>query len=135
MRRRLCICWNALTMPKYSLEEIEALRKALLGLLATGPTNSGYGVCHNLQARPELSRRILNEEGVFEYFDAYSFVAKESIGWPHHNGDGAYFITRTEHFGLWEDENGERRVNLIHYLLGRVAWHEASHRGGVALAV
>lgn len=116
---------------KYTQAELGRLRKGLLKLLQDGPSDAGYGVCYNLNC--EL--RAMPE---FGYGLAYYFVANEAEEWPHalRYEDGSLH----DHFvpdnggELWYGENLKMRQNLIQYLLGRVAHHEAMLRGGVALA-
>ena len=116
---------------KYTQAALGRFRKGLLTLLQDGPSDASYGVCFNLNA--EL--RAMPE---FEWGVAYDFVSDESHAWPHamRYEDGSlwdYFVP--DHGGeLWEGENLKMRQNLIQYLLGRVAHHEAMLRGGVALA-
>lgn len=118
--------------PKYTQAALGRFRAGLLKLLQDGPSDAEFGVCYNLNA--EL--RAMPE---FEWGAAYDFVADEADGWPHAlRGEwGAlldWFVPETPEHGLWEGENLKMRQNLIQYLLGRVAHHEALLRGGVALA-
>lgn len=117
---------------KYTQAELGRFRKGLLKLLQDGPHNAGYGVCYNLNC--EL--RAMPE---FEWGVAYDFVADEAEAWPHALRSDVgelldWFVPETHGQGLWEGENLKMRQNLIQYLLGRVAHHEAMLRGGVALA-
>lgn len=117
--------------PKYTQAALGRFRKGLLKLLFDGPSYEGYGVCYNLNA--EL--RTMPE---FEYGEAYDFVDYEAYDWPHARRceDGSlrsYFVPKRGG-KLWHGENLKMRQNLIQYLLGRVAHHEAMLRGGVALA-
>lgn len=121
--------------PKYTQAELGRFRKGLLNLLQDGPTSVGYGygVCYNLNFKLSL----LPE---FEWGVGYDFVSDEAEEWPHAmRNDGGklldWFVPVTPEQGLWEGENLKMRQNLIQYLLGRVAHHEALLRGGVALAV
>lgn len=119
--------------PKYSAVEIGRFRKALLGLLQEGPHNAEYGVCYNLHT----SIRSAHEDA--RWLSGYDFVSEESVDWPHALKNEAgllreFFVPRKVRQGLWEGENLKMRQNLIQYLLGRVAHHEAMLRGGVALA-
>lgn len=118
--------------PKYTQAELEGFRKGLLNLLQDGPSNVEFGVCHNLNNElrdmPEIWRGA-----------AYYFVAAEADGWPHAMRSDAgklldWFVPGTPEQGLWEGENLKMRQNLMHYLLCRVAHHEALLRGGAALA-
>jgi hypothetical protein len=117
--------------PKYTQAKLGRFRKGLLKLLQDGPSYEGYGVCYNLNA--EL--RTMPE---FEWGDAYDFVDSEAYDWPYalYDEDGcllSYFVP--DRGGEpWHGENLKMRQNLIQYLLGRVAHHEAMLRGGVALA-
>ena len=118
--------------PKYTQAELGRFRKGLLNLLQDGPTNDRYGVCRNLNT--ELSAMPDFEWGV-----GYDFVSDEAEEWPHalRNDAGRlldWFVPVTPEQGIWEGENLKMRQNLIQYLLGRVAHHEALLRGGVALA-
>lgn len=114
--------------PKYTQAELGAYRKALLRLLSEGPIETSMGVCYNL-----------NKMLVYPaMYCGYDFVSEEAYGWPAamYYDDGRlrdYFVPHT-YGGLWEGENLKMRQNLIQYLLGRVAHHEAMLRGGVALA-
>lgn len=114
--------------PKYTQAELGAYRKALLRLLQEGPTCDDNGVCYNLN--------VILEDPVM--YCGYVFVDAEAYGWPHalYYEDGRlhdYFVP--DNGGeLWYGDNLKMRQNLIQYLLGRVAHHEAMLRGGVALA-
>ena len=116
---------------KHTQAALGRFRKGLLKLLQDGPSDASYGVCYNLN----FELRTMPE---FEWGEAYDFVDAEACDWPHalHCEDGHllnYFVP--EHGGeLWHGENLKMRQNLIQYLLGRVAHHEATLRGGVALA-
>lgn len=116
---------------KYTQAELGRFRKGLLTLLQDGPSHDGYGVCYNLNC----ALRAMPE---FEWGVAYDFVANEAKEWPHalRYEDGRlydYFVP--DNGGeLWYGENLKMRQNLIQYLLGRVAHHEAIMRVGVALA-
>lgn len=75
----------------------------------------------------------------FVWGAAYDFVADEADGWPHAMRSDVgelldWFVPKTSGQKLWEGDNLKMRQNLIQYLLGRVAHHEAMLRGGVALA-
>jgi hypothetical protein len=114
--------------PKYAQAELGAYRKALLRLLSEGPIDTSKGVCYNLSTMLEDPVR----------YCGYDFVAAEAYDWQHalYYSDGKlcdYFVPHT-YGGLWVGENLKMRQNLIQYLLGRVAHHEAMLRGGVALA-
>lgn len=118
--------------PKYTQAELGRFRKGLLKLLQDGPSDARFGVCLNLDN--ELRAMRCGWWG-----EAYNFVSKEAEEWPHaiRNDAGMlldYFVPVTPVQGLWEGENLKMRQNLIQYLLGRVAHHEALLRGGVALA-
>lgn len=120
-------------LPKYSAVEIGQYRKALLELLQGGPLVACYGVCSN------ISRILSNWNNDGAWLSGYEFVAEESVDWPHaiKNEVGIlsdFFVPHNVHHGLWEGDNLKMRQNLIKYLLGRVAHHEAMLRGGVALA-
>lgn len=119
--------------PKYTQEQLGRFRKALLGLLQDGPHNAEYGVCYN------LNTSIRSAHADASWFSGYDFVAEEAVDWPHaiKNEAGTlheYFVPSKVRQGLWEGDNLKMRQNLIQYLLGRVAHHEAMLRGGVALA-
>lgn len=116
---------------KYTQAALGRFRKGLLKLLQDGPSEEGFGVCRNLnnelRAMPE-----------FYWGEAYDFVADEAEEWPHARRyeDGRlqdYFVP-DQAGELWEGANLKMRQNLMQYLLGRVAHHEALLRGGVALA-
>lgn len=114
--------------PKYTQAELGTYRKALLRLLQEGPRETSKGVCYNL---------TLTLEGP-ALCHGYDFVSDEAYDWPAalYYEDGRlrdYFVPKRTG-GLWEGENLKMRQNLIQYLLGRVAHHEAMLRGGVALA-
>lgn len=114
--------------PKYTQAELGAYRKALLRLLSEGPIDASKGVCYNLN--------IMLEDPAM--YCGYDFVAEEAVEWPHalHHEDGRlrdYFVPQHSP-ELWYGESLKMRQNLIQYLLGRVAQHEAMLRGGVALA-
>lgn len=117
--------------PEYTQAALGRFRKGLLKLLFEGPSDAIRGVCYNLN----FELRTMPE---FEYGEAYDFVDSEAYDWPHalHDEEGRllkYFVP--ERGGeLWYGENLKMRQNLIQYLLGRVAHHEAMLRGGVALA-
>lgn len=116
---------------KYTKAALGRFRKGLLKILQDGPAYECYGVCYNLN----FELRAMPE---FEYGEAYGFVGAEAYDWPHalHDDEGSllsYFVP--DHGGeLWKGANLKMRQNLIQYLLGRVAHHEAMLRGGVALA-
>lgn len=117
---------------KYTQAELGRYRAGLLKMLKYGPSDAGFGVCRNLNN--EL--RALPE---FEWGEAYDFVSEEAEEWPHAMRNDAgklldWFVPVTPEQGLWEGENLKMRQNLIQYLLGRVAHHEALLRGGVAFA-
>ena len=117
--------------PKYTQAQLGRFRKGLLKLLQDGPSNVDYGVCYNL----DFELRTVPE---YEWYDAYAFVDAEAAGWSHARlyEDGRfmdYFAVQDKDGELWEGENLKMRKNLIQYLLGRVAHHEAMLRGGVAL--
>lgn len=114
--------------PKYTQAELGAYRKALLRLMQEGPTCDDKGVCYNLNVILEEPAR----------YSGYYFVAAEAKDWPHalHHEDGSlmdYFVP-DQGGRFWHGDNLKLRQNLIRYLLGRVAHHEAMLRGGVALA-
>lgn len=114
--------------PEYTKAELGAYRKALLRLLSDGPIETSKGVCYNLN-------RMLEDPALY---CGYDFVAAEAYDWPHARRyeDGRlldYFVP-DQAGELWYGENLKMRQNLIQYLLGRVAHHEAMLRGGVALA-
>lgn len=117
--------------PKYTQAALGRFRKGLLKLLQDGPSDASYGVCYNLN----FELRTLPE---FEWGVAYDFVSDESHAWPHamrcHDGSLWNYFVPYHGCGLWEGDNLKMRQNLIQYLLGRVAHHEAALRGGVALA-
>lgn len=132
--------------PKYTQAALGRFRKGLLKLLQDGPSNVDYGVCYNLNT--ELSTMPEFVWGV-----AYDFISDEAQDWPHamRREDGMlldYFVPYysgvcavvdedpdpAQPREYWEGENLKMRKNLIQYLLGRVAHHEALLRGGVALA-
>ena len=117
---------------KYTQAELGRFRKGLLTLLQDGPIYDAHGVCYNLNA-------ALGTMPEFVWGVGYDFVSNEAVEWPHalHTDDGMlpdWFVTETPGQGMWEGENLKMRQNLIQYLLGRVAHHEAMLRGGVALA-
>lgn len=116
---------------KYTQAELGRFRKGLLNLLQDGPSNVDYGVCYNLNWE-------LKPMPGFVWGEAYDFVADEAEEWPHamRYEDGRlwnYFVPEQDG-ELWYGANLKMRQNLIQYLLGRVAHHEAMLRGGVALA-
>lgn len=118
--------------PKYTQEALGRFRKGLLNLLQDGPAEVGFGVCRNLNT--ELSTMPEFVWGV-----GYDFVSDEAEEWPHAMRNDAgelldWFVPKTHGHGLWEGDNLKMRQNLLQYLLGRVAHHEAMLRGGVALA-
>lgn len=118
--------------PKYTQAELGYLRKGLLKLLQDGPSDADLGVCRNL----DNELRALPEFGDGE---AYDFVAEEAEEWPYamrgYSGKLLdWFVPVTPGQGMWEGENRYMRQDLIEYLLGRVAHHEALLRGGVAIA-
>ena len=118
--------------PNYTQAELGRFRKGLLNLLQDGPTNDECGVCRNLNTQ-------LSTMPEFAWGVAYDFVSDEAEEWPHamRSDSGElldWFVPETHGQGLWEGENLKMRQNLIQYLLGRVAHHEALLRGGVALA-
>lgn len=118
--------------PKYTQAALGRFRKGLLKLLQDGPSYAEFGVCKNLNTE-------LSTMPEFVWGAAYDFVYDEADEWPHalRNDAGRlldYFVPVTPEQGLWEGENLKMRHNLIQYLLGRVAHHEALLRGGVALA-
>lgn len=118
--------------PKYTQAALGRFRKGLLKLLFDGPSKASFGVCCNLNAE-------LRTMPGFEWGEAYDFVSDESQEWPHaiRRDDGTlfdWFVPLNPVESLWEGENLKMRQNLIQYLLGRVAHHEAMLRGGVALA-
>jgi len=116
---------------EYTQAALGRFRKGLLKLLFDGPSNEDYGVCYNLN----FELRTMPE---FEWGEAYDFVDSEAYYWPHalHDEEGSllnYFVP-DKGGELWRGANLKMRQNLIQYLLGRVAHHEAMLRGGVALA-
>lgn len=117
--------------PKYTQAALGRFRKGLLKLLQDGPSDAIYGVCYNLNS--EL--RTMPE---FKWGEAYDFVSDEAQEWPHamrYEGGRLWNYFVPEQDGeLWYGANLKMRQNLIKYLLGRVAHHEAMLRGGVALA-
>ena len=118
--------------PKYTQAALGRFRNGLLNLLQDGPSDVGYGVCYNLNA-------ALRTMPKFVWGVAYDFVSDEAQEWPHAMRNDAgelldWFVPVTPEQGIWEGENLKMRQNLIQYLLGRVAHHEAMLRGGVALA-
>ena len=118
--------------PKYTQAELGRFRNGLLNMLQDGPFDEGFGVCRNLN----YELRTMPE---FEWGVGYDFVADEAEEWPHAMRNDAgklldWFVPVTPKQGMWEGENLKMRQNLIQYLLGRVAHHEALLRGGVALA-
>ena len=121
--------------PEYTQAELGRFRAGLLALLQDGPSDCDFGVCFNLNYE-------LKPMPEFEWGIGYDFVSDEAEEWPHAMRDDAgrlldWFVPETPETpgqGLWEGENLKMRQNLIQYLLGRVAHHEAMLRGGVALA-
>ena len=118
--------------PKYTQAELGRFRKGLLKLLQDGPSNVGFGVCYNLTCE-------LKPMPGFVWGAVYDFVADAAEEWPHalRNDAGKLldgFVPLTPGQGIWEGKNLKMRQNLIQYLLGHVAHHEALLRGGVALA-
>lgn len=117
---------------KYTQAELGRFRKGLLSLLQDGPSDRVYGVCCNLNCE-------LKTMPEFVWGVGYDFVTDEAEEWPHAMRNDAgmlldWFVPKTHGQGLWEGENLKMRQNLIQYLLGRVAHHEALLRGGVAPA-
>ena len=115
----------------YTQAALGRFRAGLLNLLQDGPADVKFGVCHNLNAELSMPE--------FEWGVGYDFVHDEAEEWPHalRDYDGElldWFVPVTPGQGVWEGENLKMRQNLIQYLLGRVAHHEALLRGGVALA-
>ena len=118
--------------PKYTQAQLGRFRKGLLKLLQDGPSDEAEGVCRNLNLE-------LRTMPMFVWGVGYDFVSDEAEEWPHALRDDDdrlldWFVPLTPGQGLWEGENLKMRQNLIQYLLGRVAHHEALLRGGVALA-
>ena len=119
--------------PKYTQAALGRFRAVLLKLLFDGPSDAGFGVCYNLNT--ELLAMHEFEHGVV----GYNFVSDEAEEWPHAMRSDVgrlldFFVPETLGRGIWEGDNLKMRQNLIQYLLGRVAHHEAMLRGGVALA-
>ena len=118
--------------PKYTQAALGLFRAGLLKLLQDGPTNDRHGVCYNLNYE-------LSTMPEFEWGIGYDFVSDEAEEWPHAMRSDVgelldWFVPRTSGQKLWEGDNLKMRQNLIQYLLGRVAHHEALLRGGIALA-
>jgi len=123
--------------PKYTQAQLGVLRKALLAILAGDVPKPAYGLCGNLTYHTHVVE--FNGRTCGWSVGGYEFVAEEAKEWPHaiRGEDGElrdWFVPLTRGQGMWEGENLKRRQNLIQYLLGRVAHHEAMLRGGVALA-
>lgn len=121
----------------YEQGQLDALRAALQDLLKDGPADKACGVCRNLHYHEALRGYT------GRYIDGYDFIENEAFDWPHAlkhaDEDGAptllpYFVPGDGCYALWDGQNLEMRQNLLRYLLGRVAHHEAELRGGVALA-
>lgn len=111
---------------KYTQAELGRFRKGLLNMLQDGPSNVDEGVCYNLN-------RELKQMPYYVWGEAYDFVADEAYGWPHAMRGYAgrlldHFVPETSGQGVWEGDNLKMRQNLIKYLLGRVAHHEAMLR-------
>ena len=119
---------------KYNQAELGAVREALLAILGGYIPEPHFGLCCNLHS---LLRQVHFDGG--PNVDGYTFVAEESQDWPHaiRREDGTlpdWFVPGNPVESLWDGENLKMRQNLIQYLLGMVAHHEAMLRGGVALA-
>ena len=122
---------------KYTQEQLGLLRKALLAILAGDECKPAFGLCCNLTYHLHMLK--FSDSICGQCVCGYAFVSDEAEEWPHaiRGEDGTlldWFVPKTPEHGLWEGENLKMRQNLIQYLLGRVAHHEALLRGGVALA-
>lgn len=103
---------------KLSQAQKDALLTGLHLLAKDGPSDTHFGICHNLDQ--------LVVQGL-EYLDVYSFVSQTSVTWPGLTGmvwtseDGylsscAYPIRNTRRAALWEGDQLTQRMSLIEYL-------------------